>query len=126
MMQKQIPVFVVDDDLSFRKSLKRLMQSRGFDVSCFESAWAFLDSVPPGPNGIAIIDINMPKCDGFTLVEQMNELGYGMSVILITGQTGPDTRRLAMDRGALGFLQKPFQERSLMSLIEELQEDSPL
>lgn len=112
-------IFIVDDDLSFRKSLQRLLKSRGYSASCFESARAFLDSVPPGHKGIAIVDINIPLHDGFFLMNEMTALGYDMPVILITGQTGPDSRTRAMDQGAVGFLQKPFQERSLMALIEE-------
>ncbi|MCW8800957.1 MAG: response regulator [Desulfobacter sp.] len=123
-MEKGLPdLFIVDDDLSFRKSLQRLLNSRGFLASSFESAWAFLDSVPPGQKGIAIVDINMPLLDGFSLMDEMRGMGYEMPVILITGHTGPDTRTRAMDQGAVGFLQKPFQERSLMALIEELEGD---
>jgi FixJ family two-component response regulator len=62
--------------------------------------------------------------DGFSLMDQMKTLGYTMPVILITGQTGPSTRDMAMDRGAVGFLQKPFHEDSLMSLIKELQDET--
>jgi FixJ family two-component response regulator len=63
----------------------------------------------------------MDFLDGFSLMDKMKTLGYIMPVILITGQTESSSRDLAMDRGAVGFLQKPFLEKSLMSLIEELQ-----
>jgi FixJ family two-component response regulator len=123
-MGKELPdIFIVDDDLSFRKSLQRLLNSRGFLASSFESAWAFFDSVPPGHKGIAIVDINMPMVDGFALMDEMKALGYDMPVILITGHTDPDSRTKSMDQGAAGFLQKPFQERSLMALIEEQKEE---
>lgn len=98
--------------------MRRLLQGRGLLVDCFESAHEFLDSVPPGQEGIAIVDIHMPRFDGFFLMDQMKAQGYDMPVILITGLTGPNTRDMAMDRGAVGFLQKPFLERSIMALIE--------
>ena len=121
MKKPRINVFVVDDDCSFRKSLQRMLQSRGMSVCCFESASAFLDSVPSGQTGIAIVDIHMELQDGFSLLDKMKTLGYTIPVILITGQADSSSRDMAMDRGAVGFLQKPFLERSLMSLIEELQ-----
>ena len=122
MKKHKTRVFIVDDDSSFRNSLKRMLRCKGIVSECFESAGLFLDSVPSGQKGIAVVDIHMPVCDGFFLMDKMDELGYAMPVILVTGQTGPDTREKAMQRGAAGFLQKPFYARSLMALIEELEE----
>jgi len=113
-------LFIIDDDANFGKSLKRLLNCRGFQVEFFLSAQAFLDSVPGWQNGIAIVDIHMPECDGFSLMEKMHELRYSMPVILITGQTGADSRDIAMHKGAVGFLQKPFNEASLLGMIESL------
>lgn len=121
MKKPRIYVFVVDDDFSFRKSLQRMLQSRGMSVCCFESASAFLDSVPSGQKGIAIVDIHLPLFDGFSLMDSMKKMGYGMPVIVVTGKTEANTRDLAMEGGAVGFLQKPFLANSLMTLIEELQ-----
>jgi len=86
------------------------------------SAQSFLDAVPSGQKGIAIVDIHMPECDGFSLMHKMRELHYIMPVIVITGQTQADSREIAMQRGAVGFLQKPFNEQSLLDLIEAQEE----
>jgi len=111
--------YVVDDDLPFGKSLKRLLNARGFAADYFGSAQCFLDSIPPDTPGYAIVDIHMPGCDGFALMEKMHDLHYSLSVIVITGQTQSDSRDLAMEKGAVGFLQKPFSEESLMELIKK-------
>lgn len=121
MKKNDIRTFIVDDDKSFGRSLKRMLNCRGISADWFDSAQTFLDSVPSGQNGIAIVDIHMAFFDGFSLMDQMKRLGYTMPIILITGQTGPSTRDMALEQGAVGFLQKPFLERSLMSLIEKLQ-----
>jgi FixJ family two-component response regulator len=112
-------VFVVDDDLSFGRSLKRLLNARGITADCFRSAQSFLDSVPPGQHGYAIVDIHMPDCDGLELMSKMREMRYRMPVIIITGQPKTESRDTAMQQGALGFLQKPFNEESLLDLIEK-------
>lgn len=115
----QTNIYIVDDDQSFGKSLKRLLKSRGISADYFESAQVFLDSVPSGQKGIAIVDIHMPGFDGFSLMHKMRELHYIMPVIVITGQAQADSRDIAMQKGAIGFLQKPFQEKSLLNLIEQ-------
>jgi FixJ family two-component response regulator len=115
-----IPVlFIVDDDQNFGRSLKRLLSVKGFQAYYFGSAKAFLDSVPPGQKGIAIIDIHMPECDGFELMDKMHELHYEMPVIVVTGQSQADSRNVVLGRGAVGFLQKPFSDFSLLDVIEE-------
>lgn len=121
MKHSKLRAFIVDDDHSFSKSLQRMLNCRGISTDLFDSAQTFLDSIPSGQQGIAIVDIHMVVFDGFSLMNKMKTLGYSMPVILITGQTGPSTRDMAMDLGAAGFLQKPFLEKSLMKLIENSQ-----
>ena len=114
-------IYIVDDDTSFGRSLKRLLNARGLEAVYFQSAGAFLESVPfDRKGGVAIIDISMPECDGFALMDKMNSKGYGIPVILITGHAQINTHKIAMERGALGFLEKPFKEEFLLDLIEPL------
>jgi len=65
----------------------------------------------------------MPECDGFSLMDKMQELRYIMPVIVVTGHSRADSRDQVMNRGAVGFLQKPFNERSLLALIEAQMDD---
>jgi len=117
-------VYIIDDDESFGRSLKRLLRSKGLQADCFSSAQSFLDSVPSGQIGFAIIDLHMPECDGLSLIDKMRELRYEMPFIVITGQTEPDSRDVSLQRGAIGFLQKPFNEQSLLDLIEPQNTDA--
>jgi two-component system response regulator FixJ len=112
-------LYIVDDDLNFGRSLKRLLIISGFPADYFGSAKSFLDSVPAGQEGVAVIDLHMPECDGFELMEKMRELRYEMPVIVVTGQSYAYSRTAALKRGAVGFLQKPFNEQSLLEMIEE-------
>lgn len=110
--------YIVDDDLSFGKSLKRLLNARGMGADYFGSAQSFLDSIPPDQRGYAIVDIHMPDISGIALMNRMREMNYVMRVIIITGQPQADNRNMAIDGGALGFLQKPFSEESLLELVK--------
>ena len=113
-------IFIVDDDQSFGRSLRRLLNARGISADHFESAVAFLDSVSHDrKKGIVVVDVYMPDCDGFALMDKMHARGYSMPVIVITGSSRSDTRKIARERGAVGFLEKPINQISLLSLIEE-------
>ena len=111
-------VYVIDDDDAYRRSLVRLLKSVGYSVESFPSAQSFLDSVPAAyATGVLILDLRMPGMDGFDLQNRMNELASGLHVIIITGDAHPGDRDRAIKSGAIGFLQKPFEEDSLLELI---------
>ena len=118
-----IKIYIVDDNQSFGRSLKRLLNARGISADHFCSAQAFIDSVDSDQKGIAILDIHMPECDGFVLMDKMDAMGYDMPVIVITGYAKADTENIAMKRGAVGFLRKPFNENSFLNMIETQMEN---
>lgn len=111
-------IYVVDDDPSFGKSLKRLLNSRGIQADYFLSAQSFLDSVSPEQDGIAIVDIHMPECDGLSLMDKMRDMHYSMPVIVITGKAQSNSANIALQRGAVGFFEKPVNEQSLLDVFE--------
>ena len=110
-------IFIVDDDQSFGRSLVRLLQARGFPAEAFSSARSFLDSVSADQCGFAVLDIHMPEFDGFALFDKMKEQHYRMTVVFVTGQAQSDDRVAAIEKGARGFLLKPFSEESLLELL---------
>jgi FixJ family two-component response regulator len=109
--------YIVDDDLSFGKSLKRMLNARELPAEYFGSAESFFDCVPPGERGYAIVDLHMPVCGGLAMLGRMKQMHYAMPVIIITGLAQADARDLALQMGAIGFLQKPFSGESLLELV---------
>ena len=111
-------IYIVDDDTEYLKSLKRLLMSAGYSAETFSSAQSFLDSVPVNyTTGILILDLRMPGMDGFTLQHKINKLRSRLQIIIITADAQPGDREHAIKSGAIGFLQKPFQEESLFELV---------
>ena len=111
-------IYFVDDDDAYRRSRVRLLTSAGYSVESFSSAQSFLDSGPVAhKTGVLILDLRMPGMNGFELQERLKELTSGLHVIIITGDTHSGDRDRAIDSGAIGFLQKPFEEESLLELI---------
>lgn len=119
---KKSHIYIVDDDESAHKALKRLLCSAGFEADTFSSARAFLDSVPSDAEGILILDLRMPHMDGFKLQVELNEFHSRLHIIFITAHALTGDREYAIAHGAYGFLQKPFDDHSLLELIDSLME----
>jgi two-component system response regulator FixJ len=112
-------VYVVDDDLSSRSALGRLLKSAGFRVKVFASAQEFLDFDPVEPGALMILDVRMPGLNGLELQKRLVDRGETLPIIFLTAFEDPQARRVAFQRGALAFLQKPVDEKVLFEAIKE-------
>lgn len=110
-------IFVVDDDGSVRKALRRLLSAMGYEVQTFASAAEFLGATPVERTGCLILDVHMPGMDGLRLQQELNSLGSRLPVILITADKDSGLGDRAVREGAVGFLQKPFDDTSLLCLV---------
>jgi FixJ family two-component response regulator len=119
MTEAEALVFVVDDDDSIRKALARLMRSVGLNVETFGSAAEFLAHGPhPGP-ACLILDVRMPGLSGLDLQKELAESGSTLSVIFMTGHGTIPMSVQAMKAGAVEFLEKPFDDQTLIDAIHE-------
>ena len=120
MIKKLFHIYIIDDDDKYRRSLVRLLAASGHSSESFSSAQSFLDSVPvDNMSGLLILDLRMPGMDGFALQKRVNELRISLQIIIITADAQSGDREQALREGAIGFLQKPFQEESLLELIKK-------
>lgn len=111
-------VFVVDDDLPMRQSLKFLLESVNLTVRLFESAQAFLDSYDPSEPGCLLLDVRMPSMSGLELQEKLRSQGSRLSVIMMTAFADVPMAVRAMHQGAVDFIEKPFNEQALLECIQ--------
>ena len=112
-------VCVVDDDPGVRDSLKALLELAEFGVRAFASARAFLEERSKLSCACLIADIRMPDMDGLTLQEELAGAGAGIPVIIITGHGDVTLAVRAMKAGALDFIEKPFDDDSLLASVEQ-------
>jgi FixJ family two-component response regulator len=110
-------ISVIDDNPSVRKALKRLIGSAGFDVSTFASAKDFLDRRPA--SGCIILDVTMPGMTGLELQDHLNATGSTEPIIFITAYDDESARTRAIGAGAVGFLEKPFDDVELLEAIQK-------
>ena len=112
-------VFVVDDDPAVRDSLQWLVASVNLDVKTFESAQAFLDAYRPSQGGCVLADVRMPGISGLDLQVEMKVRGIDLPVIIVTGHGDVEMAVRAMKAGAYDFIQKPFNDQTLLELVQK-------
>jgi FixJ family two-component response regulator len=111
-------VYVIDDDLSMRKAVGRLLESEHYSVEIFTGAREFLARVPYAGPSCVILDLNMPGLSGLQLQDTLAEMGRPEQVIFITGGASVPTCVQAMKAGAVDYLQKPFRDEELLRCVE--------
>jgi len=111
-------VFVIDDDESVRKSLKRLLASADYESELFASASDFLGRPPhPGP-ACVIVDVQMPGLNGIEFQEALIQRRRKEQLVFITGHGSIPMCAQVMKAGAADFLPKPFKPRELLRCVE--------
>ena len=118
MDQKDITVFIVDDDASVRKALKRLIKVDGFKAQTFGSAREFIDSGHYQSAGILVLDVRMPGMNGLELQKYLTDSASDMPIIFITAHEDIQARRKALEAGAIDFIKKPFEDQTLLDGIQ--------
>ena len=116
---KEVTIFIVDDDDSFRRSLRRLISVVGFRTMAFGSAQEFLDSRNYLSNGVLILDVRMPEMGGLDLQKRLTDLGADMPIIFMSAYKDTYARQKALEAGAFDFIIKPFEEQTLMISIKK-------
>jgi FixJ family two-component response regulator len=112
-------VFVVDDDVSFRRSTERLLRLAGFNVRVFQSAGEFLAAGPAEGPSCLLLDVRMPGLSGLDLQQELTKGGTTIPIIFITGHGDIPMSVKAMKAGAVEFLTKPLRKQELLDAIEQ-------
>lgn len=118
MIPPKTMLFVIDDDPSVRKGLKRLFSAAGYESEEFASADEFLARPPhPGPSCL-LVDIQMPGLNGIELQEKLRQCHREEQIVFITGHGTIPICARAMKAGAVDFLTKPFEPDELLRCVQ--------
>jgi FixJ family two-component response regulator len=110
-------VAIVDDDKAVRESISSLIRSIGYSAVVFPSAEVFLNSRGMAEMGCLILDVRMPGLSGLELQSKLAGMDCTIPIIFATAQTDANIRTLALHRGAVGFLHKPFSDEALFEAM---------
>jgi len=118
-MNVSVPLIsIVDDDPSVRRALGRLLHAAGYAVETYASAREFLDASPLHRTTCLLLDVHLGGMNGFDLRDQLTTEGVPFPIIFITAHDDSQTRERAGERGAAGYLTKPFNRRTLLEAID--------
>ncbi|MGY0613795.1 response regulator transcription factor [Vibrio sp. FJH11] len=115
--EKQLPVYVVDDDESVRDSLAFMLEEHDFNVTTFADGQSFLDEVDIHQAGCVILDSRMPNLRGQQVHQLLNQANSPLAVIYLTGHGDVPMAVDALQAGAINFFQKPVKGDELAQAI---------
>lgn len=113
-------VYVVDDDDAVRDSLQWLLEASRYRVLGFDSAEKFLAEHDPDAIAVAIVDVRMPGMSGLELQDELIARGVPYPIIFITGHGDVPMAVSTMKKGAVDFIEKPFDQEALKTLVERM------
>lgn len=117
-------VYIVDDDEAVRDSLRWLLEANTYSVKAFASAEAFLSEYREGQAGVLIVDVRMPGMSGLQLQEELLSRKSLMPVVFITGHGDVPMAVNTIKKGAVDFLEKPFNETDLREIVSRMFEQA--
>ncbi len=111
-------ICIVDDDECARKAIERLVRSLGYAVMTYGSAEDFLDSNHVNDTHCLITDVHLPGLSGVELHQRLVADGFGVPTIFVSGLADLTIRTQVLASGAVGFLSKPFGQKSLIDCLK--------
>jgi two-component system response regulator FixJ len=117
-MADRLHVALIDDDAAVLDSLRIYLNRNGVEVSCFDSADAYLAApLPANQFDCIVADVRMPGMSGLDLMKHLATMRDAAPVILITGHGDVEMAVEAIKLGAFDFIEKPFDERRLLDSV---------
>jgi two-component system, LuxR family, response regulator FixJ len=111
-------VFIVDDDKTICSGISQMVETIGLKTECFTSAQQFLDSHTPGCAGCLVLDVRMPGMSGLALQDILAAKNENMPIIFITGHGSVRMGVEAVKKGAIDYIEKPFDDQVLLDQIQ--------
>ena len=113
-------ICIRDSDEAVRDSLQCLLEGKDYRVRCFDSAESFLSRYDPREVACLIVDIRMAGMTGLELQDRLIERRSPLPIVFITGHGDVPMAVNTMKKGAMDFIQKPFNEEALATLVERM------
>lgn len=121
-MPEQTRVLIVDDSASMRMLIRHTLTSQGFHVDQAEDGVAALGWLCANDPDVIITDINMPRMDGFGLIERVRaeDRHRDRPILVLSTENSDEKKERARKAGATGWIVKPFQPEKLIAAVRRL------
>jgi FixJ family two-component response regulator len=111
-------IAVVDDEESVGKALVRLLRAIGYSAQAFTSGADILRSWPADRPDCLLLDLQMPEVSGVDVQRALNRARVHVPVVILTAYDSPSSRAECLREGAIAYLCKPVEERSLLDALK--------
>lgn len=115
-------ILAVDDSLTMRELLRGALGEAGFDVMLAEDGQDALERLPQANPDLILTDLNMPRMDGFGLIDAVRKgvTATRVPILVLTTESAASLKERAKSAGATGWITKPFDEKSLIAAIRRV------
>ena len=118
-------VLIVEDEVRLAATLQDLMEMNGYNADVCHDGEAGLDNALTGIYDIMILDVMLPKMDGFTVLKRLRGAGSATPVLMLTARDQLNDRVEGLDCGAVYYLTKPFEPQELLACVRALVRRQP-
>jgi FixJ family two-component response regulator len=111
-------IYIIEDDMSVRRSFEFFLESEGLEFKSFGSAISFLSEEMPSIKDLLVLDINLPVMSGLDLLKKFSQEKKQIPVIVVTARDDSGIFECCKSYGVKAFLRKPVDGQALMDLIK--------
>lgn len=113
-------ILIIEDEKLLSDSIKALLEKKGFDVECVYDGEAGEEYAQLGIYDLLILDVMMPKLDGYQVAKRVRSKRCGTPILMLTARSGLEDRIEGLNAGADYYLTKPFDTRELLACVNAL------
>ena len=113
-------ILLAEDEKSMSRALCAILTKNNYSVEAVYDGQDALDYLLGGEFDCAILDVMMPKMDGFTVLQKIREKGITIPVMMLTAKSEVDDKVEGLDLGANDYLTKPFESRELLARLRAI------
>ena len=118
-------VLIIEDEVRLASTLQDLLDMNGYTADVCHDGESGLDNALSGIYDVVLLDVMLPKMDGFTVLRNLRSAGNAVPVLMLTARSELSDRVEGLDRGADYYLTKPFEPRELLACIRALTRRQP-
>jgi DNA-binding response OmpR family regulator len=119
-------VLIIDDEPNVRTLLDMRLRHHGYDVLLADNGWKGLQLYNQEHPDVIVLDLKMPELDGVTVLKQIRSVDFKQPVIILTGDTTPETERQVRALGVSGFIIKGSSMKHLVDTLNSILKPSTL
>ena len=118
-------ILLVEDEIRMAQALCEILRLENYETDHYADGWEGLAALESGVYDIAVLDVMLPRMDGFEIVRKARESGIRTPVLMLTAKGELDDKVTGLDSGADYYLTKPFEPKELLACVRALARRQP-